>query len=74
MDGSLSLLAAFFSLVGIAILAVNSLNHLIPLTLLGGAQYLSAFETNQLQSLARASLRMHVRGYIVICFALTYSR
>jgi hypothetical protein len=63
--GSLSLLAAFFSLVGIAVLAVNSLNHLAPLILLGGAPYLGALETNQLQALALAALRMHARGYTV---------
>jgi hypothetical protein len=62
---SLSLLAAFFSLVGIAVLAVNSLNHLAPLVFLGGTHYLSAFETNQLQALALISLRMHARGYII---------
>jgi hypothetical protein len=63
--GNLSLVAAFFSLVGIAVLAVNSLNHLAPLVLLGGAHFLSAFEPNQLQALALVSLRMHARGYSV---------
>ena len=62
---SLSLLAAFFSLVGIAILAANSLNHLAPLVLLGSARYLSAFETTQLQTLALMSLKMHARGYSI---------
>ena len=62
---SLSLLAALFSLLGIAVLAVNSLNHLAPLVFLGGAHYLGAFETNQLQALALASLRMHARGYSI---------
>lgn len=62
---SLSLLAAFFSLTGIAVLAVNSLNHLAPLVLLGGAGHLSAFETDQLQALALIFLRMHARGYTV---------
>jgi hypothetical protein len=62
---SLSLLAAFFSLVGIAVLAVNSLNHLAPLVFLGDAHYLSAFETTQLQTLALMSLRMHARGYSI---------
>ena len=62
---SLSLLAAFFSLVGIAVLAVNSLNHLAPLVFLEGAHHLSAFETNQLQAFALMSLRMHARGYTV---------
>ncbi|HEV2765710.1 MAG TPA: DUF4386 domain-containing protein [Pyrinomonadaceae bacterium] len=60
-----SLLAAFFSMVGIAVLAVNSLNHLAPLLLLGGQQYLGAFDTDQLQALALLSLRMHARGYTV---------
>jgi hypothetical protein len=62
---SLSLLAAFFSLVGIAVLAVNSLNHLAPLVFLGSAHNLSAFETTQLQALALMSLRMHARGYSI---------
>jgi hypothetical protein len=62
---SLSLLAAFFSLVGIAVLAVNSLNHVAPLVFLGGVNYLSAFETTQLQALALMSLRMHARGYTI---------
>jgi hypothetical protein len=62
---SVSLLAAFFSLVGIAVLAVNSLNHLAPLVFLGGAQYLSALETNQLQAFARMSLKMHAAGYTI---------
>jgi hypothetical protein len=62
---SLSLLAAFFSLVGIAVLAVNSLTHLAPLILLGNAHYLSTFETTQLQALALMSLRMHARGYSI---------
>lgn len=60
---SLSLLAAFFSLMGIAVLAVNSLTHVAPLLFLGNAHYLSPFETNQLQSLALMSLKLHTRGY-----------
>ncbi|MBV9959973.1 MAG: DUF4386 domain-containing protein [Acidobacteria bacterium] len=62
---SLSLLAALFSLMGIAVLAVNSLNHVAPLVFLGGTKYLSAFETNQLQAFALLSLRMHARGYTI---------
>ena len=63
--GSLSLLAAFFSLTGIAVLAVNSLNHLAPLIFLKSSRHLSAFEPTQLQALALVSLRMHARGYTV---------
>jgi hypothetical protein len=62
---SLSLLSAFFSLVGIAVLAFNCLNHLAPLIFLGDSHYLSAFEPNQLQALTLASLRMHARGYSI---------
>lgn len=60
---SLSLLAAFFSVVGLAVLAANSLNHLAPLILLGGAHYLSVFDPTQLQALALLSLKMHAWGY-----------
>jgi len=59
----LSMTAAFFSLIGIAVLAVNALNHLAPLVLLGGATYLGAFETSELQALALTCLRMHSRAY-----------
>ena len=60
---NLSLLAAFFSLVGIAVLAANSLNHLAPLVFLGGGNFSRGFETKQLQALTLISLKMHTRGY-----------
>ncbi len=62
---SISLLAAFFSLVGLAALTANSLNHLAPLILLGGAHYLSAVGPLQLQALALLSLKMHAWGYYI---------
>jgi hypothetical protein len=62
---SLSLLAASFSLIGIAVLAVDSFNHLAPLIILGGAHYLSAFETAQLQALALMFLKLHAKGYTI---------
>lgn len=65
VNRGLSLLAAFFSLVGTAVLAINSLNHFSPLIFLGGSQSLSAFEASQLQDLALVSLKMHARGYNV---------
>jgi Domain of unknown function (DUF4386) len=52
VNRSLSLLAAFFSLVGCAILAFGSLFQLAPLVVLGGAQYLSVFNVEQLRALA----------------------
>jgi hypothetical protein len=61
----LSLLAAFFSIVGIAIGGIASLGHLAPLFLLNGAAYLTVFSTAQLQALALLSLKLHAQGYLV---------
>src|SRR5579862_1255923 len=67
VNRSLSLLAAFFSLVGCAILAFASLFQLAPLVVLGGAQYLSVFKVEQLRALA--SLFLELYGLTVsICF------
>jgi hypothetical protein len=56
------LLAAFFSLVGCAVGAVVALGHYAPLLILGGADYLKAFDPHQLQALARLSLKLHGYG------------
>jgi hypothetical protein len=58
----LSLLAAFFSLVGVAVGAVSSLGHLGALLLMGGAHYLNVFDTAQLQAMALLSLKLHGQG------------
>jgi uncharacterized protein DUF4386 len=60
---SLSLLAAAFGVAGVTAGAATSLNHLAPLALLGGAQYLTAFTTDQLQAQAYVSLRMYLQGF-----------
>lgn len=62
---SRSLLAALFSMMGIAVLAVNSLNHLAPLVFLGDARFLRAFDAPQLEALAFAALKLHGRGYSI---------
>jgi hypothetical protein len=59
VNKSLSLLAAFFSLVGCAIGAVSCLYELAPLAILGGAQYLNVFKVEQLQALALMFLKLH---------------
>jgi hypothetical protein len=59
---NLSLLAALFSIVGVAG-ALNALNGIAPLLLLGGAHYLSAFQAQQLAALAYTFVRMHGQGY-----------
>jgi Domain of unknown function (DUF4386) len=65
VNRNVALLAAFFSIVGISVLAVNAIHHLAPLQYLGGAAYLEAFEPAQLQALALGALRMHSRGYLI---------
>src|SRR5713226_6248057 len=62
---SLSLLAAFFGLGGVAIGGAGFLTRLAPLVLLGGGQYSSAFTTSQLQAMAMMSLRLYGLGFLV---------
>jgi uncharacterized protein DUF4386 len=62
VNRSLSLVAAFFSLVGCAILAFGSLFQLAPLVVLGGSQYLSAFKVEQLRALALMFLELNTQA------------
>jgi hypothetical protein len=54
VNATLSLLAAFFRLVHVAVMAVNSINHFAPLVFL---------KTAQLPALALVSLKLHAVGY-----------
>lgn len=65
VSGSVSLLAAFFRLMHVAIMGVNSLNHFAPLLLLSGAPSVAAFKADQLGALALVFLRLHALGYNV---------
>jgi len=67
VNRGLSLLAAFFSLVGCAILALGSLFQIAPLVVLGGSQYLGVFKVEQLRALALMSLELHSQA-VNICF------
>jgi Domain of unknown function (DUF4386) len=70
---SFSLVAAFFSLVGCAILALGSLFQLAPLVVLGGSPYLSAFKVEQLRALALLFLDLNTHaGYICVVFFGVY--
>lgn len=60
-----SIVAAFFSLTGIALLAANCLTHVAPLLLLTRTKYLAAVSTAELQALGLFSLKLHSRGYDV---------
>jgi hypothetical protein len=73
VNRSLSLLAAFFSLVGCAILAFSSLFQLAPLVVLGGSQYLSVFRVEQLRALALMFLELNTQaGNICVVFFGVY--
>lgn len=63
VNQSLSLVAAFFSLVACVVQAISSLFHLAPLVLLGGAPSLSVFTAGQLQALALVFLRLRAAAY-----------
>jgi hypothetical protein len=62
VNRSLSLLAAFFSLVGCAISAFGSLFQLVPFVVLGGSQYLSVFKMEQLRAVALMFLELNTQA------------
>jgi Domain of unknown function (DUF4386) len=62
---SVSLFAALTGLAGSAIMAANLANLLGALSYLKGGASLAAFEPDQLQALAMASLRLHGLGYTI---------
>ncbi len=59
---SVSLLAACLSLAGCVIKTMSRLFYIAPLFVLGGARYLSAFSSEQLQALALLFLKLNDRG------------
>ena len=63
VNRSVSLTAAFFHLVGLAIMAFGSLLQLAPLVVLGGGQYLSVFKVEQLRALAYSSLELSAQAF-----------
>ena len=60
---SLSTLAAFFGLAGVAIGAASWVIHLTPLLLLHGDQYPSAFTTSQLQAMSLFALKLQLQVF-----------
>jgi len=62
---NLSLLAAFFSLLQTAILIANKLNLVAVLLVLGDADYLKAFEPQQLHALVSLCLALHEYGFAI---------
>jgi len=69
VNKTVSLLAAFFSLVGCAIQAFGSLFQIAPLVVLEGSTYLSAFKVEQLQAVALMFIKLNVQAaYIYLVF------
>ena len=62
VNRSVSLLAAFFSLVGCAVGALSCLFDFVPFILLQGAPYLSVFNAEQLQALSYMFLVVRARA------------
>ena len=65
VNRSVSLHAAFFSLVGCAVQAGAFVLYIAPVVILGGVSYRTAFTTAQLQALALLLLRMCALAYYV---------
>jgi len=66
---TVSLLAAFFSLVGCAIQAFGSLFQVAPLAVLEGSPYLNVFKADQLQAVALMFIKLNVQAtYIYLVF------
>src|SRR5256884_6279453 len=59
---SVSLVAAFLGLAGCVIKTLSRLFYIAPLFILGGAHYLSAFNSEQLQALALLFLKVNDHG------------
>ncbi|MDQ3118166.1 MAG: DUF4386 domain-containing protein [Verrucomicrobiota bacterium] len=79
VNRSLSLLAAFFSLVGVAIGALACLFAIAPFSLLKGGQLASVFTAEQLQALALMSLDLRIQAngvsfvfFGIHCFGVGY--
>jgi hypothetical protein len=60
---TVSLLAAFIHLVGLAIMGFGSVLQLAPLAILGGGQYLRVFNLEQLQALAYLFLQFSAQAF-----------
>ena len=62
VNRTLSLLAAFFGVAGVAAGAAASVVQFIPLVLLGPARYATGFTATELEALAYVALRVQTQG------------
>jgi len=63
VSNTLALLAALFNLTSISVEAVTTISLFAASILLGGADYLKPFQSNQLDALAFFSLKMYDYGF-----------
>lgn len=62
---NLALLFLLFTVTGVAIMCLNMLNQFSVLLWLSGADYLSAYDANQLHAQVLVSLNLHKNGYLI---------
>ncbi|HEY8681775.1 MAG TPA: DUF4386 domain-containing protein [Rhodanobacter sp.] len=63
VNRNLALLVLLLNLIQTAVLVANKLNLLVPLFLLGDADYLKAFDPAQLQAWSYIAIRLHDYGF-----------
>ena len=63
VNKNLALLATLVNLVQTAVLALNKINLLLPLFLLGDGVYLKAFSAEQLHALSLLAIEAHAHGF-----------
>mgnify|MGYP000386121839 CR=1 FL=1 len=63
VNGNLARLAILFNLIQTAVLVANSFNLVMPLFLVGNAEYLKAFAPDQLHAWTQLFVRLHTYGF-----------
>ena len=63
VNKNLALLFLLLNLGGVAVECLNALNLFAALQFLSGANYLSVFQTGQLQAMAMSSLNLYTNGF-----------
>jgi len=65
VNKNIALLFLLLNLGGVAIECINALNLFAALQFLSGANYLSVFQTDQLQAMAMSSLNLYTNGFMI---------
>jgi len=65
VNKNLALLFLLLNLGGVAVECLNALNLFAALQFLSGANYLSVFQTGQLQAMAMSSLDLYTNGFLL---------